>query len=254
MRYLGIEPVKPRVGIFDFSGCEGCQLQLLNKEESLGAFLSALEIVHFREGSSEASDDYDIAFIDGCVTREDEVVRLKKIRSIAKLVVAMGSCASFGGVLRHRNYIDLDAANREVYGDKPKETGKTRAIHEVVKVDVTIPGCPVSKTQVERIVQHLVLGVPFHDVVYPVCVECKQKFNTCMFEKGTLCLGPITRGGCGAPCPTGGLGCWGCRGATVDPNLKEFKDLALKRGFSEAEIDERLAFFGGFEGITCASI
>ena len=97
MKYLGIEPKKPRIAVFDFTGCEGCELQLANKEETLGAFLSAVEIVNFREVTSAKSDDYDIAFIDGAISREDEVARLKDIRGKAKVLVAMGSCASFGG-------------------------------------------------------------------------------------------------------------------------------------------------------------
>ena len=247
MRYLGIEVKRPKVAVFDFTGCEGCELQLANKEGSLGAFLSAIEVVNFREISSEARDDYAIAFIDGCISREDEVERLKAIRDRAKVLVAMGSCACFGGVHRMKNAFDLAAANAEVYGDTPKDTGPVRAVGEVVPIDLEIPGCPVSKAEIERIVQYVVLGVPFAFPVYPVCVDCKHRYTTCMFEHGQLCLGPITRAGCGAPCPAGGLGCWGCRGPSDDCNIEEFRGLAAERGFGAAELDERLAFFGGFE-------
>jgi coenzyme F420-reducing hydrogenase gamma subunit len=247
MKYLGIDPARPKVAVFDFTGCEGCELQLSNKEESLGAFLSSVEVVNFREISSEARDDYAIAFIDGCISRDDEVERLKAIRSRAQVLVAMGSCACFGGVHRMKNAIDLAAANAEVYGDQPKETGPVRAVKEVVPVDLEIPGCPVSKAEIERIVQHVVLGVPFAFPVYPVCVDCKHRYTTCMFEHGQLCLGPITRAGCDAPCPAGGLGCWGCRGPSEDCNIEEFRALAAERGFEASELSERLAFFGGFE-------
>jgi len=116
-------------------------------------------------------------------------------------------------------------------------------------VDLEIPGCPVSKDEVERILQHLVFDVPYHFPVYPVCLECKQRYTVCTFDRGQLCLGPITRGGCNAPCPAGGLGCWGCRGPAADANLDEFLTIASDRGFSDAEVDERLGFFGGFEGV-----
>jgi len=247
MKYLGIEPTRPKVAVFDFTGCEGCELQLANKEGSLGAFLSAIEVVNFREISSEARDDYAIAFIDGCISRDDEVERLRAIRDRARVLVAMGSCACFGGVHRMKNACDLEAANAEVYGDLPKETAPVRAIKEVVPVDLEIPGCPVSKAEIERIVQHVVLGVPFAFPVYPVCVDCKHRYTTCMFERGELCLGPITRAGCGAPCPAGGLGCWGCRGPSEDCNVEEFRTLVAERGFEPAELDERLSFFGAFE-------
>lgn len=250
MRYLGIEPTRPRVAVFDFTSCEGCELQLANHEETLPAFLSAIQVVNFREISTDASDDYDIALIEGCISRADEVLRLERVRSRAKVLVALGTCACFGGVNRQKNAYDLNAANREIYGDKPKDTLPVRAVKDIVPVDLEIPGCPVCKKEVERIVQHLVLAVPYNSPVYPVCVECKQRFNTCMFEHGQLCLGPITRAGCDAPCPSAGLGCYGCRGPAADPNLPAFLESARQKGFDEAAIRERLDFFGGFEGLS----
>jgi sulfhydrogenase subunit delta len=249
MRYLNISARHPRVAVFDFTDCEGCELQLANKEETLVPFLRAIEVVNFREISTEASDDYEIAFIEGAISRSDEVERLKKIRQKAKVLVALGSCACFGGVNRMKNAYDLDAANAEVYGDLPKETLPVRSVKEVVSVDLEIPGCPVNKDEVERIVRHLVLDVPFSFHAYPVCVECKQRFTTCLMEKGQLCLGSIARAGCEAPCPAGGLGCWGCRGPAEAPNYEEFYALARERGFEDAEINERMGFFGGFDGI-----
>jgi len=251
MEYLGIERSRPRVAVFDFTGCEGCSLQLANREENLAAFLSAIEIADFRLISSAHSDDYQVALIDGAITREDEIERLQRIRSRAAVLVALGSCACFGGVNRQKNAYDLEAANREVYGDCPKPTIATRAVGEVVEVDMQIPGCPVSKPEVERIVQHLVLGVPYQLPVYPVCVECKRQFNSCLFDLGQLCLGPVTRAGCDAACPSGGLGCWGCRGPAVDANLDEFLRLSRERGFARDEIEERLGFFGGFAEEVC---
>jgi coenzyme F420-reducing hydrogenase gamma subunit len=249
MRYLGIEPIKPKIAVFDFTCCEGCELQLANKEETLVDFLRAVEVVNFREISSDRSDDYEIAFIEGSITRSDEIDRLLRIRKQAKTLVALGSCACFGGVNRMKNAFDLNLANREVYGTWSKETLPTRAVHELVPVDLKIPGCPVSKDEVERILQHLIWGVVYHFPAYPVCLECKQRYTVCMFDKGQLCLGPITMGGCSAPCPAGGLGCWGCRGPAEEPNYDEFFRITREAGFSEQELSERLAFFGGFEGV-----
>jgi sulfhydrogenase subunit delta len=250
MRYLNISARHPRVAVFDFTDCEGCELQLANKEETLVPFLQAVEVVNFREIATEASDEYEIAFIEGAISRSDEVERLQRIRQRAKVLVALGSCACFGGVNRMKNAYDLAEANAEVYGDRPKETLPVRSVKEIVPVDLEIPGCPVNKDELERIVRHLVLDVPFSFHVYPVCVECKQRFTTCLMEKGQLCLGSITRAGCEAPCPAGGLGCWGCRGPAEAPNYEEFFTLARERGFSDAEIRERMGFFGGFDGVT----
>lgn len=259
MKYLGIEPKKPRVAVFDFTSCEGCELQLANKEETLVDFLASIEVVDFREISSDRSDEYDIAMIEGSISRSDEIERLLKIRERATTLVALGACAVFGGVNKLKNAFDLNDANREVYGVQAKETLPARAVHEVVKVDFKIPGCPVSKEEVERIVQHLVWDVPYHFPAYPVCAECKQRYTVCVCDldcaevgctsKGQLCLGPITRGGCDAPCPAGGLGCWGCRGPAEDANIESFLAIAKERGFSDREIQERFEFFAAFEGV-----
>ncbi len=249
MKYLGINLVKPRVAVFDFTGCEGCELQLANKEETVAAFLTAMEIVNFREISSVRGEDYEIALVEGAITRADEVERLKKIRAQARLVVALGSCASFGGVNKLKNQYDASVLNREVYGDKFKDTMPARPAKDVVNVDLAIPGCPVSKEEVERILTRFVWGLPYHFPRYPVCVECKQRETVCMFEKGLMCLGPITRAGCGAPCPAAGLGCWGCRGPADEPNYDSFLMIARQRGFSDSKIAERMNFFGGFEGV-----
>lgn len=249
MKYLGIEPRKPKIAVFDFTSCEGCALQLINKEETLPDFLKAVEIVNFREASSAAGDDYDVALIEGAISRNDEVKRLKKIREKAKILVALGSCACFGGVNLHKNQTDVKSANKEVYGSDPKETLWVKSVKEIVSVDLEIPGCPVSKSEVESIVQHLIWGAPFSFPVYPVCVDCKQRFTSCLMEKNRLCLGPVTRGGCNAPCPAGGLGCWGCRGPATDPNYPSFFAIVEQKGFSEVELNERLSFFGAFQEV-----
>jgi coenzyme F420-reducing hydrogenase gamma subunit len=235
--------------VFDFTGCEGCELQLANGEETLTAFLDAVEIVNFREISSVADNDYDIAFVDGSISRRDEIGRLQTIRARAGLLVALGSCACFGGVSRLKNDGDLEHANRVVYGDRPRDTMPVRPLRDVVPVDIEIPGCPVSKDEIERIVRHLVFDVPYSFPVYPVCIDCRQRMTACLMDRGQLCLGTVTSGGCDAPCPSGGLGCWGCRGPAADANLERFLDEASGRGFSDAEIDERLSFFGGFEDV-----
>lgn len=249
MRYLCFEPDRPRIAVFDFTSCEGCELQLANKEDTLLPFLASIEVIQFREISSEKGGGYGIAFIEGAISRSDELERLREIREKADILVALGSCACFGGVIRQKNAYDPSEANREIYGAFVKETLPVRAVKEIVPVDLEIPGCPVNKEEVERVVQHLMLGVPVNFPAYPVCVECKQRFLVCMYEKGELCLGPITRGGCNAVCPAGGLGCWGCRGPSAAPNYEGFLEIARREGFSDEEISERLSFFGGFEGV-----
>lgn len=249
MKYLGIELKKPRIGVFDFTCCEGCELQLVGKEDTLVDFLSLVEVVNFREASSDKSDDYDIAFIEGAVSREDEIERLKKIRANAKVLVAFGTCACYGGVNQIKNKFPLKEVVREVYGKHHVETSRVRKISDIVKVDLEIHGCPVSKKEVERIVIDLIAGTDIKLPKYPVCMECKAQCNVCVTDLGQICLGPITRAGCGAPCPSGRSVCLGCRGPAPEANYEAFLQILKDKGFSEPEVRERLEFYGIFNGI-----
>ncbi len=249
MKYLGIPLERPKIGVFGLTGCEGCQLQISNNEESLGDLLNLVDVRNFRLISSDRADDYDIAFVEGSVTRNDEVERLKKIREQAKLLVAMGACACLGGVHNLRSRVPLSEATRAVYGDHPIESGPIRTVSEVVPVDIELPGCPISKSEFEWLVRHLVVGVIPQLPQYPVCVECKQRLNTCVLDMGILCMGPVTRGGCNAICPRNHFGCWGCRGAAEEANFDSLVQILRERGFSEREIAERASFFNAYAGV-----
>ena len=248
MNYLGIPLEKPKVGIFGFTGCEGCQLQIANKEETLLDLLGAIEVLNFRLISSDKQDGYDIAFVEGSITTDDEVARLKKIRGQAKILVAMGACACLGGVHNLRERFPLADTVNEVYGTYPVETGPVRKVSDVVSVDIELPGCPISKPEFEWLVRHLILGLEPKFPQYSVCVECKQRFNTCVFDLGLICLGPVTRAGCNAICPRNHLGCWGCRGPADEANFESFVEILRERGFSEQQIAERAQFFNAFSG------
>jgi coenzyme F420-reducing hydrogenase gamma subunit len=249
--YLGVPLYRPKVAFFDFSSCEGCQLQILNNESTLLDFLSLVEVVNFREAMTEQSDDYEIAFVEGSITRDDEVKRLKKIRKNAKVLVALGSCACFGGVNQLKNrFKDLNRVKREVYGRHPIDSEPVRTVEDIVSVDLRIYGCPVKKEEVEKIVLHIAIGKSITVPKYPVCMECKRNENICLFELGEPCLGPITRAGCDAWCPNNRAGCWGCRGPADDPNLEQMRKIMEENGFSEETIMDRLECFGGFAALT----
>ena len=249
MKYLGIQPQKVKIGVFDFTCCEGCQLQLANKEDSLVDFLSLVEVINFREVSSARGQDYDIALIEGSISREDEVERLKEIRAKAKVLVALGTCACYGGVNSLKNSYPLDDVVKEVYADRKVETMPVKRVSEVVKVDLEIPGCPVSKSEVENIVVNIVTSSQINLPKHPVCVECKQKLNTCVVDLGQICLGPVTRAGCGAVCPTGKTACLGCRGPAEDANYDSLMEVLQAKGHSKAAIEERLRFYNAFSGV-----
>jgi len=253
LSYLGVPLTRPRVGFFELTSCEGCQLQILNNEATLLDFLDLVTIVNFREGMSERADNYEIAFVEGSVSRKDEIVRLKEIRKNAKILVALGSCACFGGVNKLKNrFNDLGWVKKEVYGNFPIDTMETHPLEDFVTVDLKIFGCPIKKEEVEKIVTNLVVGKTVKLPEYPVCMECKANENICLFELGEPCLGPITRAGCDAWCPSNRRGCWGCRGPAEVANIKELEKIMSKYGFSREALIDRLECFGGFDACLSA--
>jgi coenzyme F420-reducing hydrogenase gamma subunit len=249
MNYLGIPIEKPKVGFFGFTGCEGCQLQIANKEETLGDLLGLIDVMDFRLISSDNLGGYDIAFIEGSITTEEEIERLMSIRDQAKILVAMGACACLGGVNNLRERFPLTDTVKEVYGTQSVKTGPVRKVSDIVPVDIELPGCPISKPEFEWLVRHLILGIEPDFPQYPVCVECKQRLNSCVVDLGVMCLGPITRAGCNATCPRHRSGCWGCRGPAEEANYDSLIQILQEKGFSESQIVERAMFFNAFSGV-----
>ena len=249
MKYLGIPLERPKVGFFGFTGCEGCQLQMANKEETLGDLLDAIEVINFRLISSDKDDGYDIAFVEGSITTKAEVTRLKQIRDQSKMLVAIGACACFGGVNNLRSRFPIEDTVKDVYGTHAIETEAVRKVADIVPVEYELPGCPISKPEFEWLVRHLIVGVIPQLPQYSVCVECKQRFNTCVFDMGMICMGPVTRAGCNAICPRNRSGCWGCRGAVEEANFESFIQILRDRDFAERQIAERAHFFNAFSGV-----
>lgn len=238
---------KPRVAIFDFACCEGCQLQIVNMEEEILDLINLVDVVEWREAMSEQSTEYDIALVEGSITRPEDEERLKTIRERAKILVALGACAAMGGVNKLKNRFDLEDVRRCVYHDDADmphlQTAQTKALHEVVDVDFKIPGCPIDRKEFSYVVKCLAVGKKPDIPPYSVCVECKMKENVCRFEYNEVCLGPITRAGCGARCPSNGFWCFGCRGLVDDPNVNAAKDVMEKYGKTMDDLKHRLALF-----------
>jgi coenzyme F420-reducing hydrogenase gamma subunit len=240
---------KPKVAFFDFACCEGCQLTVVDSLQSHLDLLDAVEIVQFREAMTEKGEDYQIAFVEGSCTRKEDEERLLAIRKQAAIVVALGACAHLGGVNSLKNLHPLEDARRWVYGDKAGwyDTYEARPISAVIEVDLDIPGCPIDREEFIRVVKAVLVGKtpPIPD--YPVCVECKLKENVCMFHIGKPCLGPITRAGCDAICPTYGDGCEGCRGFIPHPNENAMKDVLAEAGLTVAELMSRMTMFNTYQ-------
>jgi sulfhydrogenase subunit delta len=239
---------KPKIAIFDFACCEGCQLQIVNLEEGILDLLGVADVVEWREGMSEKSDEYDIAIIEGSITRAEDEERLKKIRERAKILIAIGACATTGGVNKLKNNFDLNEVKECVYGkdaSKPHlNTALTKAVHEVVKVDFKVHGCPMHRSEFIYAVKSFLQGKQPETPEYPVCVECKANGNPCLWDYGQICLGPITRAGCEARCPTNGFRCFGCRGYIDNPNVEAAKDVIQKHNLNVEDLKSKMVLFG----------
>ena len=243
--------MKPKIAFFDFACCEGCQLQVVNLEEEMFDVVGAVDIVQFREAMTEKSDDYAIAFVEGSITREKDIPRLKKIREQAAVLVALGACATIGGVNCMKNFQPPDEVRKYVYGDKADwyETFAARPIDAVVPVNYYIHGCPIHKAEFLKVVKSLLMGKEPEIPTYPVCVECKRAGNVCVFELGLTCLGPVTRAGCGAWCPTYRDNCVGCRGLIPDPNTNAEKGVLEKYGLTVEQAIGQFRIFLGYSEV-----
>lgn len=240
---------KPRVAIFDFACCEGCQLQIVNLEAEILDLITVIAPVAWREALSEHSEQYDIAIIEGSITRSEDEERLKAIRARAPFLIALGACATTGGVNKLKNNFALKEVRQCVYGESAAlphlETALTRAVDEVVKVDLKIHGCPIELDEFTTLLRALLLGKTPFVPAYPVCVECKQKQNVCRYEYNEVCLGVVTRAGCGARCPSHGSWCFGCRGPCEEPNVPAAREVMDYYGKTAADLKSRLELFGG---------
>ena len=241
---------KSKVAFFDFACCEGCQLTVVDSLQTHLELVEAVEIVQFREAMTEKGEDYQIAFIEGSCTRLEDEERLKKIRTQADIVVALGACAHTAGVNALKNrQASLQDVREYVYGDRWQwyDTYPARPISAVIRVDAIIPGCPIDRFEFIDVVKKVLLGKKPGIPDYPLCVECKLKENVCMYDRGGSCLGPITRAGCDAICPTYGDGCEGCRGLIPHPNQNAMKDVLMKAGLTVEQLLAKMTMFNAYD-------
>jgi coenzyme F420-reducing hydrogenase gamma subunit len=242
---------KPKVGFFSFTSCEGCQLVVLSMADRLLDLLGAVEVVNFREASSYKGNDYDVAVVEGAISTVHEIEELIEIRKQAKVLIAFGACAHIGGVNCMKNFDNQYEIKHMVYGDKASNFDSILAqpLDAVVKVDGYVRGCPPNREGEEfvEVVTALLQGKPPYIPNYPVCVQCKMKGNVCVFHKENpiACLGPVTRAGCMAPCPSFGNACIGCRGLVDDPNLNAHQETLEQAGLSTEEILKFYRFLNG---------
>jgi coenzyme F420-reducing hydrogenase gamma subunit len=213
---------KPKLAVWKFASCDGCQLSLLDCEDELLALAGEVEIAQFAEATSgRVSGPYDLSLVEGSVTTAHDAERIHAVRRASKHLVTIGACATAGGIQALRNFADVDEFVRVVYASpeyvSTLETSTPIAAH--VPVDFELRGCPIDKRQLLEVVSAFLHGRRPAIPSTSVCTECKRRGTVCvMVAHGTPCLGPVTHAGCGAICPAYNRGCYGCFGPMETPN------------------------------------
>jgi coenzyme F420-reducing hydrogenase gamma subunit len=207
--------------VFKFASCDGCQLTLLDCEDELLAVAGAVEIANFLEASrAVARGPYDLTLVEGSITTAHDAERIREVRRVSKVLVAIGACATAGGIQALRNFADVEEFTRAVYArpDYISTLATSTAIADHVKVDFELRGCPIAKAQLLELVCAFLGGRQPNLPAHAVCVECKLRGTVCVTVAASApCLGPVTQAGCGALCPSYARGCFGCFGPKEAP-------------------------------------
>lgn len=212
---------RPKLAVWKFASCDGCQLSLLDCENELLAVAGAVEIANFPEASSAVVEGpYDLSLVEGSITTPHDAERILAVRAQSKFLVTIGACATAGGIQALRNFADIDEFVAAVYASPQyiDTLSTSTPISAHVAVDYELRGCPINKTQLLEVIAAFLAGRKPAIAAHSVCVECKQQGNVCVMVQGTPCLGPVTHAGCGALCPSFRRGCYGCYGPMETPN------------------------------------
>ncbi|WP_457628238.1 NADH-quinone oxidoreductase subunit B family protein [Persephonella sp.] len=218
-----------KIGVFKFASCDGCQLAFF--EISPVLLNLPVEINYFIEAQSENTyGEFDVSFIEGSISTQEHIQKIKEIREKSKKVVTIGACANSGGIQSIRNFMDFKEVAGYVYPfpDWIDSLPMSYPVDEFIEVDFHIPGCPIIARMLLDTITALLIDSTPKVPEYPVCMECKRAGNPCLLILGKPCLGPITRAGCGALCPSHNAGCYGCFGPVDSPNLESLSGILEK--------------------------
>ncbi len=238
---------KPKLAVWKFASCDGCQLSLLDCEDELLALVGEIEIASFAEASrAVVRGPYDLSIVEGSITTPHDEERIHRVRRLSKHLVTIGACATSGGIQALRNFKDIHEFTSIVYASPSyiETLNKSTPISDHVFVDFELRGCPINKRQLLEVISAFLHGRKPNTPSHSVCIECKLRGTACvMVANGTPCLGPVTHAGCGAICPSYSRGCYGCFGPKETPNTA-----ALSARWSElgANQNEIMRTFRGF--------
>lgn len=226
---------KFKVGIFDLTDCEGCELQLLNLKGKLLKLAEIVDIPIWRLAKTPTDfGPFDLALIEGTPMSKDDIKLAKKIRDKSRIVVAVGACSHLGGIPAAVDGKKRKEFLKEVYGKHYKSSSEeAKPLSEYILVNYFLHGCPIDLDEAERVIVDILMDKNPVQPSFPVCLECKEKENPCLFLKNEACQGPITQGGCKALCPSKGIKCWGCQGPVKDANHGAMKKNLERIGYKD---------------------
>jgi sulfhydrogenase subunit delta len=224
----------PTLAVWKFASCDGCQLSLLDCEDELLALAGAVRIAHFTEMTrSHIEGPYDVSLVEGSITTSADAERIRAVRDVSRRLVTIGACATSGGVQALRNMAAEGEFPRVVYAhpEYVSSLATSTPISDHVVVDYELQGCPIDRGQLLEVITASLVGrrpvVPAHTV----CQQCKGKGAVCVLvAHDTPCLGPVTRAGCGALCPSVGRGCYGCFGPVESANTAALSERLVQLG------------------------
>lgn len=212
----------PKLAVWKFASCDGCQLTVLDCEDELLTLADQVDIAYFPEATRAMTEGpYDVSIVEGSITTEEDAERIRSIREESGLLITIGACATSGGIQALRNFADVEEFTSVVYAQPEfiSTLDRSSSIAEHVPVDFELRGCPVDKHQLLEVISALLAGRKPQIAHHSVCVECKRRGNVCVtVARGTPCLGPVTQAGCGALCPSFDRGCYGCFGPSETTN------------------------------------
>jgi coenzyme F420-reducing hydrogenase gamma subunit len=239
---------KPKVGVFSFTSCSGCQLVVINASDLFGDVSQLVELLHLpliQENKDKEDTFYDVIFIEGAITKEEQMTKLMKLRNKTKYLIAFGTCATFGGVCAikdlNKNVKDTKSYKEFSFLDEMAVFG----IDKYVKVDYFLRGCPPIKDDFLKLVVSLSQDKIPEIYDKPVCEECRKNKNPCLLAQKKPCFGPVTYGGCNALCTSKGIACYGCRGPVSSPNVDRLVKMFKLQGISNNKIKDMFMTFAG---------
>ncbi len=232
---------RPRLAVWKFASCDGCQLSLLDCEDELLEVAGAVEIAYFREATSTVlRGKYDLSLVEGSITSRKDAERIVAVRRVSRRLVPIGACATAGGIQALRNFGDVAGFLSLVYArpDTIDALATSTAVADHVPVDFELRGCPIDKRQLLEVISAFLNGRRPAVAAHSVCVECKRRAQVCvMVAQGTPCMGPLTHAGCGALCPRQQRGCYGCYGPMEAPlNAPSLSRAFVGLGSGEGEL------------------